>query len=98
MMMEFWNALHLRYSWKLQNTPGHCICEVYFFQTMQWYICQHEGLTFVCHSDLQNITTEWLSKVCYDVAIESPLQLLTREVIEPKTANFQDKVRADIHE
>ena len=23
---EFWDALHLRYGWKLINTPSHCVC------------------------------------------------------------------------
>lgn len=58
-------------------------------------ICQNRGLTFVCHNDLQNVTAEWLSKICYDVAIELPVQLLTGEVIEPKTANHQDETRAE---
>jgi len=60
-------------------------------------ICKHGGLTFIWHNDIQNITAEWLSKVCYDVAIEPPLQLLTGESIEPRSANRQDEARADIH-
>jgi len=40
---------------------------------------------------LRNITAEWLSKTCYDVAIESPLQPLTGEIIEPKIVNCQDE-------
>ena len=23
---EFWHDLHLRYGWKLVNTPSHCVC------------------------------------------------------------------------
>jgi len=60
-------------------------------------ICKHGGLTFIRHNDIRNITTEWLSKVCYDVAIEPPLQPLTGESIEPRSANRQDEARADIH-
>ena len=48
-------------------------------------------------NDLRNITAESLSKVCYDVAIEPPLQPLTGESIEPRSANRQDEARADIH-
>jgi len=59
-------------------------------------ICKHGGLTFIQHNDIWNITAEWLSKVCYDVAIEPPLQPLTWESIEPRSAN-RASLRADIH-
>jgi len=64
---------------------------------MHAMICKHGGLTFIRHNDIRNITAEWLSKVCYDVAIESPLQPLTGESIEPRSANRQHEARADIH-
>ena len=60
-------------------------------------ICRHGGLTFVCHNDMCNLTADWLDKVCYDVAIEPPLQRLTGETIVPAAANRQDEARADIH-
>ena len=60
-------------------------------------ICKHGGLTFIRHNDLRNITAERLSKVCYDVAIEPPLQPLTGESVELRSANRQDEARADIH-
>ena len=59
-------------------------------------ICRHGGLTFVRHNALRNITAKQLSEICHDVAIEPPLQPLTGEVIESKTANCQDEARADI--
>ena len=61
-------------------------------------ICKHGGLTFIRHNDLRNFTAEWLSKVCYDVAIEPPKQPLTGESIEPRSSkNRHDEARADIH-
>ena len=83
---EFRDALNLRYGWKLHNTPSRCICGV-DFSPDHAMICQHGGLTFICHNDLHNVTAEWLSKVCYDVANEPPLQSLTGKTIEPRTAN-----------
>ena len=83
---EFWDALHLRYDWKLENIPSHCVCGA-MFSPDHAMICKHGGLTFIHHNDPRNITTEWLSKVCYDVAIEPPLQPLTGESIEPRSAN-----------
>ena len=35
--------------------------------------------------------------LCYDVAIESPMQQLTGMAIVPATANQQDEAYADIH-
>ena len=93
---EFWDALHLRYGWSLLNIPSHCVCGVSF--TIDYaMVCQHGGLTFVRHNDLQDITAEFLSKVCSEVAIEPPLQPLSGEIITPKTANRQDDARYDIY-
>ena len=33
-------------------------------------ICQHGGLTFVCHNELCDLTAAWLQEVCHDVAVE----------------------------
>ena len=48
---------------------------------------QHGGLTFVRHNEIHYLTAEFLNKVCYDVAIEPPLQHLSRETIVPMIAN-----------
>ena len=60
-------------------------------------ICQHGDLTFARHNEIRDITTDWLSKVCYDVAVEPPLQQLTGETIIPVTVNQQDEAHAHIH-
>jgi len=83
---EFWDALHLRYGWTLLNIPSHCVCGQ-TFSTDHAVICQHGGLTFVCHNDLHDITAELLSTVCNDVAIESPLHPLSGEVLTSGSAN-----------
>ena len=44
-------------------------------------ICQHGGLTFICHNELRDITAEWLDKVCYDITIKPPLQQLAGETL-----------------
>ena len=93
---EFWDALHLRYGWKLFNTPSLCVCGSPFSPDHA-IICPHGGLTFVRHNEICDVTAEWLNKVCYDVAIEPPLQHLSGETIVPMTANQQDEAHADIH-
>ena len=90
---EFWDALHLRYGWKLANTSSHCVCGSPFTPDHAM-ICQHGGLTFVHHNEIHDITAEWLNKVCYDVAIEPTLQQLNGETIVPATANRQDEACA----
>ena len=60
-------------------------------------ICLHGGLTFIRHNELHDITAEWLGKVCYDIAVEPPLQHLTGETTVPATANRQDEAHVDIH-
>ena len=55
------------------------------------------GLTFVWYNDLRDITAEFLSKVCSEVAIEPPLQPVSGEIITPKTTSRQDDARADIY-
>ena len=83
---EFWDALHLRYGWQLPNTPGHCICGSHLLQTSVDMV-----------ASLFFITLTWLSKVCYDVAIEPPLQQLNGEDIVPAAANRLDEACVDIH-
>ena len=77
---------HLRYGWKLTDTPGHCVRGSPFTPDHAM-ICRHGGLTFVRHNEIRDLTADWLDKVCYDVAVELPLQRLTDESIVPATAN-----------
>ena len=93
---DFWDAVHLRYGWKLLNVPSRCVYGA-SFTIDHAMVCQHGGLTFVRHNDLRDITAGLLSRVCSDVATEPPLQPLSGEVITPKSANRQDDARADIH-
>ena len=52
---EFWDAVHLRYGWKLLNVPSHCVCGASFIIDHAM-VCQHGGLTFVRHNDFRDIT------------------------------------------
>ena len=77
-------------------TPSYCVCGS-LFSADHAKIRRHGGLTFDCHNEIRDLTAEWLDKICYDVAIEPPLQPLSGEVIVPATANKQDEAQADIH-
>ena len=39
---EFWDALHLRYDWKLESIPSHCVCGA-MFSPDHAMICKHGG-------------------------------------------------------
>ena len=59
----------------MTDTPGHCVCGSPFTPDHAM-ICRHGGLTFVRHNEIRDLTADWLDKVCYDVAVEPPLQRL----------------------
>ena len=60
-------------------------------------ICHHDGLTFIHHNELGNLTASWLHEVYHDMACEPPLQLLTGEALVPESANCRDDARVAIH-
>ena len=91
---EFWDAIHLQYSWILPNTPDHSVCGE-SFSPDHAMICCHGGLTFVCHNEIRGLTAEWLQRVCHNAFIEPLLQPLTGEIIVPAIANKQDNARVD---
>ena len=72
------------------------VCGI-FFNADHAMICQHGGLTFICHNELHDLTAGWLQNVCHDITIESPLIPLTVDSITPSSANCRDNARADIH-
>ena len=92
---EFEDALKLRYGWELARVPSHCVCGT-SFSVDHAIICCHGDLTFICHIELRNLTLSWLCEVCYDVAVEPPLQPLTGKALVPPSANHRDDARADI--
>ena len=92
---EFRDALCLCYGWQLSNIPDHCVCGS-SFSADHAMICQHGGLTFVCHNELCDLTATWLQEARHDVAVELPLQPLSGESITPNSAIRGDDARAVI--
>ena len=90
---DFQDALWLMYRWELARIPSHCVCGA-SFSVDHAMICHHDCLTFIRYSELRDLTATWLREVCYDVAVEPPLQPLTGEAIVPTSANRRDDTRA----
>ena len=90
----------MHYDWgmgeKLSRVPSHCICGA-LFSMDHAMICHHDGLTFIHHNELGNLTASWLHEVYHDMACEPPLQLLTGEALVPESANCRDDARVAIH-
>lgn len=91
---EFRDALCLRYGWKPSNIPqtycGTC------FTVDHAMICHMGGFPTIRHNEIRDITSSLLTEVCHNVATEPPLQPLTGETFDARSANTQDNARLDI--
>ena len=58
--------------------------------------CPHGGFPTICHNELRDLTAPVMSKVCRNVGIEPPLQNITSEVMNYRTANTEEGARLDI--
>ena len=77
---EFCDALSLRFGWQLYGVPSHCVCGS-SFSVDHDIICKHEGLTFLRHNELCDLTADWLKEVYHNVAVQPPLLSLDGEAI-----------------
>jgi len=66
----------------------HCVCGSSFVG---------HAMIVVHHNELCDLTAGWLHKFCHDATVESPLQPLTGESINPASANCHEDARADVH-
>ena len=49
------------------------------------------------HNDMRDITTNLLTEVCHNVAVEPDLQTLTGKQFQHRTANTEDGARLDVN-
>ena len=92
---EFWDAICLRYNWALKNTPTTCSCGA-TFSIDHAMICHSGGFPTIRHNEIRDITASLLTEVCHSVATEPPLQSLSGELLNPRSANREDGARLDI--
>ena len=87
----FRDALCIRYGWRPARLPSHCPCVVNHALS-----CPKGPLPSIRHDCIRHITTQLLTEVCPNVAIEPTLQPLTGERFSLRSTNVQDKARLDI--
>ena len=92
---EFWDAICLRYDWALKNTPTTCSCGANF-SIDHAMTCHTGGFPTIRHNEIRDITASLLTEVCHSVATEPPLQSLSGELLNPRSANRENGARLDI--
>ena len=91
----FRDALCLRYGWRPPILPANCVCGKHF--TIEYALsCPCGGFPSIRHSELRDLTAQFLTETCHSVGIEPPLQPLVDEHLRHQTANREDGARLDI--
>ena len=90
---EFFDALALRYRWRLKYLPTHCACGQPFNMdhAMQ---CKKGGYIHRRHDRMRDLFAKLMADVVHDVQIEPRLQPLTGESLPPGS-NEEDEARLD---
>ncbi|MCH2416854.1 MAG: hypothetical protein MK195_08855 [Acidimicrobiales bacterium] len=93
---EFFDAVALRYRWRLKRLPIHCACNrKEKFDVDHAMNCTTGGFIHRRHDRIRDLVAEMVDGVAYDVHIEPPLQPLSGEDL-PRSANKEDEARLDI--
>ena len=85
----FVDALCLRYGWVPPQLSSQCICSQEF-STTHAFSCSHGTFLIFHHNDIHDLTASLLSEV------EPPLQSLTSEALQYRTAVYDDDAHLDI--
>ena len=91
---EFRDAVCLRYDWELKNVPQTCNCGDHTINHSM--SCHMGGFPTKRHDEIRDITATLLTEVCHNVATEPPLQPLSGETLNYRTANRDNGARLDI--
>ena len=66
---EISDANYMRYGWKIDVTPNHCVCEVKT-QMFHSLMCKLDGCTSLRHSSVRKVETQFMRDVCQVVQTE----------------------------
>lgn len=90
---EFRDAVCLRYSWRIPNTPAYCACgsKNSVDHTLN---CKRGGYVNMRHNNIRDFEATLLSEVCKDVKIEP--MLLPVGNSETSSSNQAERARLDV--
>ena len=91
----FWDAINIRYNWPLSRLPTKCPCGD-SFNLQHALKCHKGGFLIQRHNILRDLTADLLAEVCHDVAVEPPLESLTGETFDLRSAVKGDDARLDV--
>ena len=92
---SFRDSLFIRYGFQLENLPTKCVCGE-AFNEVHALNCSRGGFLMIRHNDIRDLTAEFLSEVCHDVATEPRLTPLTGEQFVLRSNTVDDDARCDI--
>ena len=90
---EFRDGIHLRYGWRIPNTPSHCSCgqKNTIDHTLN---CKLGGYVNMRHNGIRDLEAEFLREICKDVRIEP--ELLPIGNVQLPGSNNAEKARLDV--
>ena len=90
----FFDAINLRYRWRLKRLPSHCVCGKLF--TIDHALsCLKGCFIHRRHDKIRDLLAAITDEVVYDVSIEPPVTPLSGEILS-SSANTADDARVDI--
>ena len=89
---DFRDTISLWYGWPLQHLPDTCVCGQ-AFTTDHALSCPTGGYPSLRHNDLRDFLVAALSEVAQETAIEPPLQPLSGETFQLRSASTDDEAR-----
>ena len=92
---DFRDAVALRYSWQLENTPLTCVCGK-DFSADHAMTCTFGGFPTIRHNEVRDIVGTLLSEVCNNVAMEPKLKPLSGEVFQARSTTTSPEARSDV--
>ena len=92
---SFWDLIRIRYGYQLLRLPERCPCGA-LFDIQHALSCKKGGFVTQRHNTLRDVTARLMAEVCSDVKVEPPLNHLTGEKLQEKSANTSDEARLDV--
>jgi len=92
---DFVDAIYMRYGWTLPDLPATCACQSAF--TLQHALdCKVGGFRTIQHNEVRDVFAQVFRDAGHTVETEPPLQKLSGEGFDYKSANKEDDARSDI--